>query len=251
MSTDSVADSSAAPLASSSEDALLLLNRATVVMHSVRALAHELNNILQMISGSAELLELSPDVPASMRPRLQAIANQTSRGCDLVSAVADLARAMPPRGHTVDVRRAIDRVVQLRKFEQSRAAVGLAVTVPPEPLLLRVDAPDLQLMLLNLVINAEQAMTGAGSKVVTVTAVRVGDACQITVGDAGQGTLGDVDYFSPFVSTRPPNVAAGLGLGATRLLAAKYGGEVALSQGSSGLEAVLTLPLAAGVEKAG
>jgi C4-dicarboxylate-specific signal transduction histidine kinase len=251
MSTDSVAPPSGAALASSSDEALLLLNRATVVMHSVRALAHELNNIRQMISGSAELLEMNPEVPASMRPRLQAIANQTSRGCDLVSAVADLARAMPPRGHTVDVRRAIDRVSQLRKFEQSRAAVDLAVTVPAEPLLLRVDAPDLQLMLLNLVINAEQAMTEAASKVVTLTAAKVGDTCQIIVGDAGQGTLRDVDYFSPFLSTRPPNVAAGLGLWATRLLAAKYGGEVALRQGSSGVEAVLTLPMAAGADKSG
>ena len=125
MSTDP--DQRPTALELTSEDTLLLLNRATLVMHMVRSTAHELNNVLQMISGSAELLELNPDFPQAMRPRLEAIGNHTSRGCELVATVADLARAQPPRGHVADAARAIERVARMRRFEQARAAVDLTL----------------------------------------------------------------------------------------------------------------------------
>jgi signal transduction histidine kinase len=226
------------------DDTLLLLNRGTVVMHTVRSAAHELNNVLQMISGAAEMMELNPDFPSSMRPRLTSIANQTSRGRDLVATLGELARtAVAPPGGVADVRRAIEQVAQLRKFEHSRGGVDLEIVVPRNPpLVARVNPPELQLMLLNLVINAEQAIAQAPTKLLTVTAKADGATCQIVVGDSGQGTAAGADYFAPFYSTRG---TAGLGLGATRLLAGRHGGTVAIRQGPAGVESVLTLPAAA------
>jgi len=226
------------------DDTLLLLNRGTVVMHTVRSAAHELNNVLQMISGATEMMELNPDFPASMRARLKSIATQTTRGRDLVATLADLARtSVVPPGGVADVRRALEQVAQLRRFEHSRGGVDLEVVVPRDPpLVARVNPPELQLMLLNLVINAEQAVAQAPTKLLTVTAKADGDTCQIVVGDSGQGTVAATDHFAPFYSTRG---TAGLGLGATRLLAERHGGTVALRQGPAGIESVLTLPVAA------
>jgi signal transduction histidine kinase len=211
-----------------------------LVMHSVRGAAHELNNVLQMISGSAELLELNPECPASMMPRLQAIGNHTGRGCELVAAIADMARAHPPRGNVTDIGKAIERVRQLRRFEQSRAGVDLQVEIPAGACVLRADPLDVQLMLLNLVISAEQAVIAAESKTIVVAVASDDAACRITVKDSGGGQ----PAVERSASTRSPLVGAALGSAATEALARRNGGAFAVHDTESGTEAQLTLPIA-------
>jgi len=225
------------------DDTLLLLNRATLDTHTIRATAHELNNVFQMISGSSELLELNSQFPAALQPKLQAIARHTSRGRDLVDAVADLARPTSQGGTVVDVTRAFARVTQLRAYEHARAGIELTSTVHGEPLVLNAEPRDVLLMLLNLVVNAEQAVANVETRRIALTASAAGQNCEIVVADSGQGVLGANDPFAPLVTTKSPAVAPGLGLPATRLLAMRSGGKVALRDGASGIQAVLTLPL--------
>jgi two-component system NtrC family sensor kinase len=227
-----------------SEDTLLLLNRAMLVMHTVRGAAHELNNVLQMISGSAELLELNPECPASMVPRLQAIGTHTGRGNELVAGVADLARGPLPRGQVMDVGKAIERVRQLRRFEQSRAGVELSLEFLTQSLIARVDPMDLQLMLLNLIINAEQAVASAPVKTIVIAAVADGGSCRITMTDSGGGEVPHREPGKPVASTRLPHLAAGLGLAATETLVRRHGGTLTLRRAASGVEAAIVLPLA-------
>jgi signal transduction histidine kinase len=227
-----------------SEDTLLLLNRAMLVMHTVRGAAHELNNVLQMISGSAELLELNAECPASMMPKLQAIGTHTGRGNELVAGVADMARGQPPRGQVADVGKTVERVRQLRRFEQSRAGIELSVEGSSGPLVARVDPMDLQLMLLNLIINAEQAVAAAPGKRIVISTSADGGLCRVTVTDTGGGDVPDRESGRPAASTRLPHVAAGLGLAATETLARRHGGALTLRRVPSGVEAVLVLPLA-------
>jgi two-component system NtrC family sensor kinase len=236
--------SSAPAVDVTSDDTLLLLNRAMLVMHTVRGAAHELNNVLQMISGSAELLELNPECPPSMMPKLQAIGTHTGRGNELVAAVADMARGQLPRGQVTDVGRAIERVRQLRRFEQLRAGVELSLEFLTQSLIARVDPMDLQLMLLNLIINAEQAVAGAPEKSIVIAAAADGGSCRITVTDSGGGDVPEREPVKPAASTRPRHLAAGLGLAATEVLAHRHGGTLTLRRAASGVEAALVLPLA-------
>jgi C4-dicarboxylate-specific signal transduction histidine kinase len=112
--------------------------------------------------------------------------------------------------------------------------------VPSLPLLVRVDSLDLQLMLLNLVINAEQAVFASETKTISVAATADGDSVRISVTDSGGGPA----PTERFVSTKSPQTAAGLGLPATEALAKHYGGEVRLRQADGGIEAALILPRA-------
>ncbi len=232
------------PASPFADDTLLLLNRATVLMHAARTVAHELNNVFQTISGSAELMEMSPAFPESLRKRLAAISGQSSRGQEIVGDISDLARFDPPRRPAADVGRAIQRAMLLRKFEHSRSAIGVTVTLPESPVVAQSDPLDLCVMLLNLVINAEQAIAGCASRAIAV-AVDVSEGrCRIAISDNGQTPLPDADPFAPLMTTRPSSAAVGLGLTATRILAARNGGDVQLERRSDGTAVILTVPLA-------
>ena len=86
------------------DDALLLLNRATLVTHTVRTAVHELNNVLQMIGGSAELIA-SAGVPAAASARLETILKQVMRGHVILQSVARVGEVaaddIPPTSHSV------------------------------------------------------------------------------------------------------------------------------------------------------
>lgn len=235
MSNERVADLS-------SEDTILLLNRATVLMHTARTVAHELNNVLQTISGSAELMDMNPAFPETLRKRLDAIGTQTARGNDLVGDIADLARANPPRQTAADVGKAIDRALRLRKFEHARGMVDVRVSLPsgPRPLV-QADSLDVCLMLLNLIVNAEQAIAGVPSRWIEIGVEVRENLCRISVSDSAGVAPPDADLCAPLVTTKAADVAAGLGLAATRLLAARNGGQLDVVAKPDGLVAVLTL----------
>jgi two-component system C4-dicarboxylate transport sensor histidine kinase DctB len=237
--------SSERPSAPLSDDVLLLLNRATVVVHAVRTAAHELNNVLQTIAGSAELMDGDPALSATLKRRVDAILRQTSRGHGLVATVADLARAESPAPRPVDLARAVEEAIALRSFEHNRSGTDVAAGPPPDrPALVRAAPRDLQVMLLNLLINAEQAVAGRPGAAIRLTVSASGAHHQVTISSNAPAPAGD-GVFEPLASTRPPQVGAGLGLSATRLLARRYGGQVELVARGDATDAVLTLPAAA------
>ena len=239
MSSDS---SRAADLRS--DETLLHLNRSTLLRQTVRTIAHELNNIFQLVAGSAELMGMNPSFPDQLRKKLAVIATQSARGTELVDELATLARQDAPRGSVVDVGRAVKRVIGLRRFELTRAAIAVKVDVPETPVVARADPIDVFVMLLNLVVNAEQAMSDVKSRRLEIQVSRSGDECRVTITDSGGGAPDDLDLFAPLTTTKPFAGAAGLGLPATRVLAQRYGGRVDVSPRHSGFAVALTLPVA-------
>ena len=228
----------------SSEDTLLHLNRSTLLRQTVRTIAHELNNIFQLVAGSAELMGMNPSFPEPLRKKLAMITTQSARGTELVDEVATLARQDVPRGNAVDVGRAVKRVLGLRRFEHTRAAIEVMIDVPDAPTIARADPIDTFVMLLNLVINAEQAMSGVSGRQLDVQVTALDHECRVTIADSGVGAPRDLDLFAPLATTQPLSAAAGLGLPATRVLAQRYGGRVDITPRHSGFAIVLTLPAA-------
>jgi signal transduction histidine kinase len=227
------------------DDALLLLNRATLVAHSVRGTVHELNNIFQMISGSAELLS-SVGVPAAATARVESILKQAERGRELLQAMGDLARRDRPTSEVSDVAVVADHVLQLRRYEHRRAAIGATLQRPATgPILARIDPQQLVQAILNLVVNAEQALSGTAKGVIQIALWTDGTRVEVTVADNGPGLDSRVRAaITPFVTTREAS-AAGLGLAATRLIALHAGGDLDIVGGSDGARLRLRLPAAA------
>ena len=228
----------------SSDETLLHLNRSTLLRQTVRTVAHELNNIFQLVAGSAELMGMNPSFPEQLRKKLTVITTHSARGTELVDEVATLARQDALRGAVVDVGRAVKRVIGLRRFEHTRAAIDVKVDVPETTVVARADPIDTFVMLLNLVVNAEQAMSDVKRRRLEIQVSKTGQECRVTIADSGAGAPGDLDLFAPLTTTKPLSAAAGLGLPATRVLAQRYGGSVDVSPRHSGFAIALTLPVA-------
>ena len=225
-----------------SEETLLLLNRATVVMHSVRAVAHELNNVFQTISGAAELMGFNPSFPPALAPKLQTFARQTTRGRELIGAVSDLARTDLARGSVTNVARAFERVAQLRAHEQTRAGIEMTTTLTADSSRdVAADPLDVQVMLLNLIILAEQSVSAAATKTIAVSALSDIENCRVVVSDSGSG---DVLGGEP-AGQAPEDVTRAMALAAIGVLVARHRGSFERRRKTGvGIESILTLPRA-------
>jgi len=223
------------------DDTLVLLNRATLVQHTVRTAVHELNNVLQMIAGSAELLSAAA-VPPAAAARAETILKHSNRGHLLLQSVSELARVAPPAVRTIDLASLCEQALQLRRYEHKRAAITAVLERPTNgAALVRADAPLILQAVLNLIVNAEQSLAGAAhAKTITVSVGSAGGQAAVIVSDSGAGPTSGAGIFEAFETTRERS--AGLGLTASRLIARQAGGDLRWLDGT---RFQLTLPASA------
>lgn len=226
------------------DDALLGLNRLATVSRLMSGAVHEVNNALQIISGTVEVLESKPDVPPSMRDALARVRNQSSRAAAALTQVLLFSRATRDAPATVNLREVAEQSLALRDFAIRRAGLSARLEVEGSaPCLVRGNHGDLQQALLNLIINAEQASQGSRRPI--VVRLSADDACvTVKVVDEGPGfgALTGHQVFEPFVTSREPFESAGLGLWAARRLVELHGGTLELEAGASGSTFVIRMP---------
>jgi C4-dicarboxylate-specific signal transduction histidine kinase len=223
-------------------DTLVLLNRATLVMQTVRTAIHEVNNVLQMISGSAEMIAGAPDLPPQTTTRIDAILRNALRGHTILQNVSEMARRDNVGNRTLDVQRLAKQALEMRRYEHSRSGITAQVeqqgTVSARVVM---DPQHLLQILLNLVINAEQAVANAPTRELRVSIATTGSGVEIRVTDTGPGIGTGDTLFEPSKSRRQPS-AAGLGLAASRVIVAQYGGSLDAQPAASGAAFLVRLP---------
>ena len=208
----------------------------------VRVLSHEINNSLAPIHSLAGtltgLLDRSPrppDAEADLRRGLEVIATRSESLNRVMAAYARLARLPAPVPGDVGVREWVERVVALVASPQ-------VSTIPGPDLMLRGDVDQLELLLINLVKNALEAVGGRG-------AVEIGwrqlDArtLELWVRDDGPGIASSANLFVPFFTTKPGGT--GIGLALCRQIVEAHGGMLALTNrgDAPGALARVRLPL--------
>lgn len=227
-------------------------------------LSHDFNNILGIIATHAENGARESDSEV-VRDRFALIAQASLRGVDITRSLLGIARH--PRGipEIADV-----NSLSLRLLALIRAAVGPAVDVQMElwqgPLAIEVDPAGFNNALVNLAINARDAMGDHGVLTIRTRRSEVDDACPsrtglpeslqsgplaiVEVSDTGAGMSEDVREraFEPFFSTKGPTRGTGLGLAAVRGFAVHHGGTArVLSSGAQGTVIQILLPAHSGV----
>jgi signal transduction histidine kinase len=228
-------------------DDLLTLNRAAIVARLLAGVAHEVNNALLVISGTAELLEDRTGSPEAIGRGLERIRFQTTRAAGAIAEVLSFARAAPGTHGPVNLRQVTASAVDLRSYAIGRAGLQVSISAPDDvSFIVEGSRVLLQQAVLNLIANAEQALAGTrGGKMSLVLAEREGSAV-LRVSDTGPGIPGEERerIFEPFVTTRAREEFTGLGLPATRRIAEAHGGSLALAAAdATGSTFVLTLPL--------
>jgi signal transduction histidine kinase len=212
----------------------------------VRGAGHELNNPLFGILGLVEFLltEVEPGTKAHERARLiQASGLEIKK---IVQALLGFSRDHHRDGGAVPLQGAAAAAAELLRCTNSAKSVEIVERYPAEPLLVEVDSARLAQLFLHLLLNAQQALTGAGA--VTIELSRESEWALAVVTDTGPGLRPDVlaKAFDPFFSTKREPVGAGLGLTACRQIARAHGGDVVLlAANGRGTSAVVRLPKAA------
>ncbi|MCP1765210.1 PAS domain-containing sensor histidine kinase [Bradyrhizobium japonicum] len=195
--------------------------------------AHDFNNLLMIISGSLHILKKRDEDEAKVQRAMSAIETATKRGAALTSQLLTFARRQSVNPQAI---RLGDRIEAIREVLHAGvgSAVRLAFDIDREVWSVKADVSELETGLLNLVINARDAMPDGGT--VTVGARNVvlddplhrGEFVAITVADTGLGIPSDVvnKIFEPFFTTKPVGKGTGLGLSQVHGFAHQAGGTV-------------------------
>ena len=215
---------------------------------TMSGVAHELNNPLATILACAERLA-SRRLDDLTRRDLDAIHNAAERAARIVRNLQTFARKRHTTRTTVDINQVVRETLALRAYEQRIANVvileALAAGIPP----VFADPHQLQQIVLNLVINAEQAMLGAhgrGTLILRSWQDLDRDAVMLEVTDNGPGVPEDLQpkIFDPFFTTKAVGQGTGLGLTVAYAIAQEHGGRISVqSSAGRGASFLLELPV--------
>jgi signal transduction histidine kinase/CheY-like chemotaxis protein len=205
-------------------------------------MAHELNNLLMVISGSAEVLRSGG---GDLMKETKRIVDVAQRGGELTSGLLRYARKGQRRNERFALASVVEEVTDIIVSSQSgRVQVSLEVTTSPTWVC--GDAAVLRQVLLNLCLNGIDAMDGEGRLRIGLETCPDRPALVLSVGDDGKG-MSDLELahaFDPFFTTKQPGKGTGLGLsmayGAIEDHQGKITFETELGRGTC---VVVTLPL--------
>jgi two-component system sensor histidine kinase HydH len=205
--------------------------RMSALGHLSAGLAHEIRNPLASIDGAAYVAQTDPD-PGRSTEFLGIIRKETQRLNGLVTQFLEFARPRPPELQKADPRELTESVLSLVGQVAARSNVRLKQAFDGPVGAVRFDQEQMKQVLLNLVLNAIQAMPNGGE--VTVSAEESNGMLILRVRDTGAGIAPEKvdDIFDPFYTTKQDGT--GLGLPIAYQIVQQHGGELALESNSAG-----------------
>lgn len=210
----------------------------------VSGIAHELNNPLTSITGYAQLL-ISRPLPTPQAADAQRIFQEAERASHIVKNLLLFARDRRPEKRPVNLNEVVDRTLALRNYELRVENIAVEANLDRDLPLVLADPVQIQQVLLNLIINAEQAIEHSEKEgIIRIRNFRAGDRVHLEISDSGSGiaaeNLGRI--FDPFFTTKPAGVGTGLGLSLAQEILREHGGQISV-EGASGGGAKFTIEL--------
>ena len=239
------------------ESQLILAQKAEAVGTLAGAVAHDLNNVLTAILGSTEVARLRLSEPLLLAQDLDHVVRAAERAASLTSRLLEYGRGQAESPQTIDVGAAVrDAERTVRQLAGERVTTELVV--PTTPLQVRMEPVEFERILVNLVVNARDAMARGGRLRIALqplvidaaAAVRRGVAAgrfvALAVGDTGEGISPTLlpRVFEPFFTTKPIGHGSGLGLSTVLDTARRFGGTAAI-ESTPGVGTTVTVLLPA------
>jgi signal transduction histidine kinase len=206
-------------------------DRLSAVGELSASLAHEIRNPLASIEGAAEIVDESSG-PEEIREFRGIILKECRRLNGLLTSLLDFARPRAPELREANVDRVFDSVIELAAHAAGKTGVRITKEIAPKLPSLVCDSEQLRQVMLNLVINATQAMPRGGTIVLSAGPHESG--VEIRVRDEGSGIPEtDLDkIFNPFFTTKKEGT--GLGLSVVHQIVTQHGGSVSAQRNPDG-----------------
>ena len=205
-------------------------------------IAHDVNNILMAIQGHASLLTYNAAADISTERPAEVILQAAHRGQELTAQLLGKARRGKDRRSSIDLQTTIEEVLALLS-ENRLVGINVSRDYQAYDSWITVNPRQLHQVVLNLIVNACDAMPNGGDLKVSIIAHQAGDwvgyqetpftqdpFVEFIVADTGCGIPKELqsEVFKPFFSTKPPNQGSGMGLAIVKEIVEAQGGHIAM-----------------------
>jgi PAS domain S-box-containing protein len=225
-------------------DQLVHSERLSAVGELVAGVAHEINNPLQTIIGCVELM-LDDQKDPQTRRDLDVVRKEAARAGQIVRNLLSFVRRSAPDRVAADLNEIVRATIDLREYHLQQRDIRLVVQYEAGPLPVLVNREEIQQVILNLLLNAEQAIAGAAGRGTIIVRTESHERSQsVEVSDDGPGISPELrgKVFEPFFSTKDVGEGTGLGLSISHGIASAHGGALELCDTGTGACFKLTLP---------
>jgi len=230
------------------EQQLQLAGRLAAVGELAAGVAHELNNPLAAVQAYAQFLADKDNLDETTKSDVETIYREAQRATRITANLLRFAHRHKPEKRLVSINEVIEKSLQLHAYRMKVNNVEVLVESAADLPMTMADFDQIHQVFVNIVSNAEQAMTEAHSKgKLRVKTQRVGEMIRIAFTDDGPGISEDnlTRIFDPFFTTKEVGKGTGLGLSICYGIVEKHGGHMyAKSKPGEGATFVVELPIA-------
>ena len=216
---------------------LMQVARASAVGEMGLTLAHELTQPLSAVAGfveaSAALIDQSDGViPTRVREYMDQAVAQTMRAGAVVRSLREFTERGDTERSVENINAVVEEICALAMLGSATDRIGLELNLAADLPLVLIDHVQIQQVVLNLVHNSIDALSGCETRTITVATVPQSDMVEVVVSDNGPGLPEEVRerVFEPFVSTKPDGI--GIGLSICRTIVEAHGGKIAVDAGT-------------------
>jgi signal transduction histidine kinase len=209
--------------------------------------AHEVNNPLASISSLIQILQSKAGTDQETAEMLRLISTQITRITQVTRDMMEFARARPAQRTAQDLRGIVESGIRLASFDKAFGRLKIVTNFDAEAPQVSVDADQMQQVVLNLLLNARDAMPEGGCLNVVTKYEPAAGELMLEIADDGVGIAAeDLDQvFDPFFTTKSAGRGTGLGLAVCYGIVTAHGGRIgATSNNGGGTVMRVTLPVA-------
>jgi len=209
-------------------------------------IAHDTNNALMSIMLCAELLQRDPDLPEALSQDVDTILYETSEAADIMRRVLDFSRQAPLETRAIDLGTVVEETLHVLRRVMPES-MDIIWEAPEDPFVLRADPSRIHQVIMNLAINARDAMPSGGKLEIGLSSLRMSpdeeppvsgmesrEWIALHVADTGTGLSDEAmeHLFEPFFTTKPEGAGTGLGLAQVYGIVEQHGGHIAVESAS-------------------